>query len=376
MADVCELKVGGQIYGGWTDIEIQRGLEQVSGQFSLQVTERWPGQPEPRPIRPGQAGVVSIDGEPVLTGWVDEARPGYDATNTWFNVEGRDKTGDLIDCSAIFRSGQWKGASLKRIALDLLAAYRIDVVVGPHAEKRANEAIASFRLEEGETVFDCLERAARLKAVMLWTDGRGRLVIDLPGQQRAVTALVEGENILRADLTLSWHERYSQYIVKGQARGQHNAKGTASDTVVTRHRPLIILAEDQTNGPTAQQRAEWERTVRQGRANRATIRVQSWRQGGDAGPLWAPGLRVPVTSPRLRVDAEMLIAGVTYLKNAQDGTVCDLEIADPRAFDLLSGIRTAALKSPRTGDKGLATGSDKKQGKKKSDKKADDWSDL
>ncbi|EEG08223.1 phage baseplate assembly protein [Pseudogulbenkiania ferrooxidans] len=375
MPDVCELKVGGMIYGGWTDIEIQRGLEQVSGQFSLQVTERWPGQSEPRPIRPGQAGVVTLDGEPVVTGWMDECRPGYDATNTWFNVSGRDKTADLIDCSAIFKSGQWKGASLKRIALDLLAAYGIDVVVGPRAEQRANAAIPSFRLEEGETVFDCLERAARLKAVMLWTDGRGRLVIDLPGSTKAVTALVEGENILRADVTLSWRERYSQYIVKGQARGQHNAKGVATDQVVTRHRPLIILAEDQVHSPTALQRAEWERTVRQGRANRAIIRVQSWRQAGDTGPLWVPGLRVPVTSPRLRIDAEMLIASVTYLKNANDGTVTDLEIADPRAFDLLSGIRTASLKSTRTGDKGLATGRDRKDGKKKG-KKTEDWSDL
>ncbi|MTD32416.1 phage baseplate assembly protein [Paludibacterium denitrificans] len=284
MPDVCELRVGGMIYGGWTDIEIQRGLEQVSGQFTLQVTDRWPEQTEPRPIMPGQSAVVTIDNEPVVTGWVDDTKPGYDEKNTWFNVTGRDKTCDLIDCSAMFKTGQWKKSSLLRIATDLLSSYSIAVVVGDRAKGPAYEIIDSFNIEEGETVFDCLERAARLKAVMLWTDGMGRLVIDLPGSTKATTALIEGQNIKRIDGNFSWHERYSEYIVKGQARGhaQHNAKGTSTDSVVTRHRPLIIPAEDQVHGPSAQQRADWECTVRKGRGNRATIRVQSWRQGGDA----------------------------------------------------------------------------------------------
>lgn len=343
MANACELRAAGRIYGGWKDIEIQRGLEQLAGTFSLQVTERWPGQPAPRPIRCGEPVTVTIDGEPVVTGYVEGARPGFDAKNTWYGVSGRDRTGDLIDCSAVFKSGQWKGASLARIAVDLVAPFGIAVVVGERARSRADKAIGSFRLEEGETVFDALDRAARLAAVMVWTDGLGRVVIDLPGARRAETALVEGDNILRVDAELSWAERFSDYIVKGQARGKHDSRGTARDPVVPRYRPLVILAEDEADGVTAQQRADWERTVRQGRANRATIRVQSWRQGGDAGALWAPGLRVPVTSPTLRLDAEMLIASVTYLKNEQDGTVCELEIADPRAFDLLTGARGAAL---------------------------------
>ncbi|OWY40074.1 hypothetical protein CEK28_04885 [Xenophilus sp. AP218F] len=376
MADVCELRVGGKIYGGWTEIEIQRGLEQVSGQFSLQVTERWPGQEEPRPIMPGQLCVLTIDGMPVVTGYVDDCQPGYDATSTWFHVSGRDKTADLVDCSAIHKSGQWKGASLARIAADLLGPFGIAVVVGPRAGA-ANKPIASFNIEEGETVFDCLERAARLHALMMWTDGQGRLVIDLPGVERAKTALAEGENILRADGNFSWRERYSDYIVKGQGRGhgQHAVKGSAKDSTVTRHRPLIVLAEDDAHGPSAGERATWECTVRRGRANRATIRVQSWRQQGDAGPLWAPGQRVTLNSPRLRVSAEMLIASVTYLKNANDGTVCDLEIADPRAFDRLAGVRTASLNSTRhSGGKGLASGkSDKGRKKKKDD---EDWSML
>lgn len=367
MRDMCELRVGGQIYGGWMDIRIQRGLEQISGQFSLGLAERRDGQHEPRAVRCGQACTVTIDSQAVVTGWIDSVRPRYDATSTALAVSGRDKTGDLIDCSAVHKSGQWKASSLKRIALDLLAPYKIDIIVGQHAERAANHALPSFKLDEGESVFDCLERAARLAGVMLWTDGLGRLVMDLPGKVLASTALIEGENILSFEGELSWAERFSQIIVKGQARGTHNARGTASDAIVTRHRPLIVLAEDATPGVTAQQRATWEATVRQGRANRATVRVAGWHQAD--GKLWVPGLRVPVYSPYVRLDGEMLISSCTYIKNGRDGTVCDIEIADPRAYDRLSGIRTASLKAPRRGRSGLAANRDKPE-------QPADWSTL
>ncbi|MDE7370600.1 MAG: hypothetical protein K2N07_02450, partial [Desulfovibrio sp.] len=38
------LEVAGQLWGGWTSIEIRRGLEQCAGTFSLDLTDRWPGQ--------------------------------------------------------------------------------------------------------------------------------------------------------------------------------------------------------------------------------------------------------------------------------------------------------------------------------------------
>ena len=69
MANKCELWVNNQIFGGWTEISIQRGIEQMSGSFSLTVTERWPRQLEVRPIQTGDSCVVKIDGVAVVTGY-------------------------------------------------------------------------------------------------------------------------------------------------------------------------------------------------------------------------------------------------------------------------------------------------------------------
>ena len=357
MANNCILKCNGTLYGGWKEIQIQRGIEQIAGQYSIAVTDRWSGQDTARPIEPGDKCEVAIDGETILTGYIDATDDSYDANNTSLQVNGRDKTADLIDCSAVFKTGQWKGGSLKKLATDLLAPFGIELIIGQYAEKAANEVITSFNIEEGETVFDCLERACRIKAVMMWTNGLGQLIIDLPGKQRCETALVEGENILSAQRTRDASERFSEYTVKGQARGKSNGSGKATDEEVGRHRPMIILAEDMAAGQTPEQRAKWEASVRAGKGERVSVRVQSWRQGGDAGALWAPGFLVQITSPRLELDDEMTIVSVNYIKNDSDGTVTELELTDPDAFELLSVDKR---KKPKKGKK-------KGKGKKKKD---------
>lgn len=373
MANECELLINDVRYGGWKDIDIQRGIEQISGAFRLEVTERWPEQAEPRPIKPGDQCQVLIDGVTVITGYVDECSPGREAAgdrgNTWFAVSGRDKTGDLVDCSAIYQTGQWKGQSLARIARDICAPFGIEVVVDALAAEKTNKVIPSHKIEEGETAFDCIERASRWVGVLLIADGLGNLVITLPGSVPAQTALISGENIKREEGRFSWAERFSQYIVKGQTREKANVKATAADAVVSRYRPLIVMAEDQPHGPSGQARADWEMTTRAGRANRATVTVQSWRQGGDSGELWTPGLRVLVQSDYLRVDAQMMIVSVSYVLSESEGCVARLEICDPRGYDKLAGLNVPELEA----NKGKRKGRRSKGKKDKNAKGPQDW---
>lgn len=374
----CTLRVGGKIYGGWKDIEIQRGIEQVTGKFTLSVTERWSGQAEPRPITNGQACQVFLGDSPVLTGWVGRVVPGRDDKNSWLTVEGRDKTHDLADCSAIHKSGQWKNSTLARIAADLLKPYDITVFIRQPAMAAANRKIPSFNIEEGETVFACLERAARLQAVMLWTDGLGQLVIGLPDSARAEMPLREGVNLKYMQGEFSWDERFSLYVVKGHTKhdddeAPHQSRGEATDSAVNRYRPLIVLAEDHAGSPTAKQRAQWEAAVRAGRGNRATVKVQGWCWHGDHGPLWQPGMRVPVESTTLRVKGDLLIVGCTWKKNATEGTTTEMELADPRAMDQLTGVRGTKLSTAVKGKNGLAV---ETRGDRKKTDDASDWSLL
>lgn len=332
------LTVGGQVYGGWTSMRLSRSLEQVAGRFEVSLTERWADSPTLRPIRPGERCVVSVAGQVAITGYVDEGSPRYDRQTHTVRVSGRDATGDLVDCSAIHPGGEWAGVDLGRIARDLCRPFTVPVRV----ETSPGAAFAKWKIQEGETVYECLERAARIRAVLLMSDGLGGLVITRAGRARADTALVLGENVLGAEGAYDHRDRHSEYIVKGDTAGTDSSwgvevierEGRARDPAIGRYRPLVILAEDQASSADCQTRAEWERSVRYGRSLRVTYTVQGWTQGG--GRLWEPNTRVPVRDPYQGIDAEMLISGVTLVLDEGSGRTAELTVTRPEAFGMIA----------------------------------------
>ena len=121
------LEVDGQKYGGWKSIDITRGLEQCAGTFRLSVTDRWPQQDKPRAIAAGAPCRVTIDGTPVVTGYVDDVEASWSATSHDYRISGRDKTMDLIDCCP--PSLQLKGADLPALAKRWAQLFGIEVKV-------------------------------------------------------------------------------------------------------------------------------------------------------------------------------------------------------------------------------------------------------
>jgi prophage tail gpP-like protein len=340
MSGVVELKVKGGIFSGWERMEIKTGIEQIAGTFQLDITERWPGQDTPTPIMPGFDCEVLLDGATVITGYVDSSDLSYDENSHTVSIAGRDKTGDLVDCSAVYKTGQWANRDLFQIAVDICKPFKINVI------KQADVGAPfshGFSLNDGERAFEALDRMARMRAVLLVSDGLGNLIITRAGQQRVATDLVEGVNIKRAQGKFDWKERFRQYVIKGQHRvtdgetvdAAAGPSGKAADTVITRYRPLLVLAEDQGHIASLAQRAEWEKNVRIGRANRATITVQGW---SHADGLWRPNSLVRLRSPMLYADIDLLIAQVTY-KLDSNGTTTELELCRPEAFDLIAGVK-------------------------------------
>lgn len=345
---IAELRVNSAFYGGWKSIRVQRSIEQISGAFDLEITERWPGNPSATPLRPGHACQVLLDGTPVITGYVDTVETGYDANSHSIRVTGRDKTGDLVDCSAAHKGGQWRYTKLDRLARDLVTPYGINVLV----ETDTGTAFESHSVMPGESVFECLDRAARMKGVLLMSNTLGDLVISRTGSKRIPAVLEEGINIKAAQGAFSWKDRHSSYAVLGQMRPGldddldfNNGAATAAtvaDKVINRHRPAVILSEEHGYTGLMQTRAEWERNVRRGRGNKGSITVQGWHH--SAGELWLPNTRVHVHSPLLWLDTEMLIVSCTYTLDER-GTCTELAIALPEAYEMMEQMGRSNLQS-------------------------------
>lgn len=332
------LTVDGVIYGGWQAIEIERSVEQGATVFALAVTDKWAGQASRRPIRPGAACALAIDGEQVITGYVDEVVTDYDQETHQMTVTGRDKIGDLVDCAAAVDGGhEFANLTLTEIAGRICGPFGITV----KAEVPVGELFFRFAIQPGETAWEAIERACRCRAVLPNGDGQGGLILTRAGKSgRAAGALELGKNILSATGSFSFAERFSLTVVRGQDEGFEGAdpilmtapEGRAKDPNVSRYRPQVILAEFAGDGVTFADRAVWQMRVARGRSRQATYTVQGWRDGG--GALWRPNTLVRVRDSYLDIDADLLVAGVT-LRIGEDGTTAELQVTLPDAFDLL-----------------------------------------
>ena len=127
-------------------------------------------------------------------------------------------------------------------------------------------------------------------------------------------------------------------MVRGQQQGSDSGwassaasiEGRSEDPEVQRYRPLLIVAEGQVDTSKAQERARFESAWRAARGTPVRVAVPGWTQG-DGGPIWEPGLLVPVNIPSLRVLGDMRI-GRVRLARSKRSTSANLELLRPDAF--------------------------------------------
>lgn len=329
-----ELRVDGVAYAGWTSLRVTRSIEELASSFSVSLTDLWRDGVKPVPIEAGDSCVIAIDDEVVLTGYVDSDTGRYDSRRRSLSFAGRSKTGDLVDCAAVYKKGQWRNRSLLKIAKNLCDPYDIDVT----ASVNLGAALRRFSIQDTETVFNCLERAARERGVFMLTGEDGNLVFDRASTTRIDTVLKYGENILRGEMTNDWQDRFSTYTVKTQAAGDDtmfgkaaaSIKRSAADHGINRYRPTTIMAENEDTGKELQKRANWERNTRAGRGKRVSYTVQGWRHSTG---LWRPNLLVRVIDTPHRIDDELLVVSATQTRN-DSGTLTALELTLKEAFDV------------------------------------------
>lgn len=334
--DAVRLLVDGRECAGWKEVSISSGIERVARDFTLGVTRKWPGATDvPRMIRPGSRCEVYVGDELVLTGHVDATPVRYDASSISVGVTGRSLTADLVDCSAINEPGQWRGQKIERIAADMAQVYGVQV----RAEASTGAAVTDHQIQQGESVFESIDRMLRLRGLLATDSARGELVFVGVGGARAATALVLGENILEADAPLDYKDRYSEYRCKGQRAGDDDSFGedvsegfaVTTDSTLGRRRVLLLTQSGQADAGTCRDRVQYERAYRAAKALATNYVVQGWRQT-PAGALWVPNLRVRVRDDVIGFDTEMLIAEVEYRLSGDSGMTCRLQVGPAAGY--------------------------------------------
>lgn len=331
--ETVALEIGGVRWLGWEEVTITRAVDAVSGAFTLRLSDRWTHDARALPIAPGMACTITAGADALIRGWVDSVNPSFAAGAHSISVAGRDASADMVDCAALHHPGEWKNISVARLAAILAAPFGVQV----RCEGNEGAPIPVHRVEPGETAWECLERALRQRELMAMPGGRGNIVLVSIGSGRAVTALVQGQNVLEASASFDGKDRYSEYRVLAQNRGSDAAHGdaaaavaaTATDPVPGRYRPHVITGEAPKDAATARRRAEWEASVRAGRSASVDVTVQGWRQGD--GTLWPLNAMCRVQLPWLRMERDLMIGKVVH-RLGSGGTTTALTLRSPAAF--------------------------------------------
>lgn len=342
--DQITLTVDGKAYAGWQEVSVDRSLGSFAHSFDLSYIDRWSETQTPWPIRAQAAAQVKYGNHILVTGWVDASS--FKLThNAWtLRAAGRSLSGDLVDCSAIHESGEWRNKRLVEIARDLVRPYGLTVTITTLEEDRT--PIQRFTIEEGETVQDALDRLCKNRGFLCYTIADGNVALVRFDTFVGVVGDVPVNDAIEREMFEDDQDRYSEYRVRAQKSVESEDEAEPSENVtvllkadgvrdagVTRHRPKVVVADGGTaTAASLKQRAQWEANVRAGRS----VRVRYTFPGilDEHGFPWAPGDLHHVADDALGVDENMLVTSAR-VQVADRSLTTEVEFVRPESFSLL-----------------------------------------
>jgi prophage tail gpP-like protein len=342
VASPLSLEVLGEEIKDFKSASVTYRLDQFARTFQFDLSDRWLRTLlRPLPFAEGDPCKVKVHGEVVLDGFIDDVPLDYDANTHSISISGRSWNGHMVDSSAVYEKGSWRGGSLLKIATDLALPFGVAARIDPWATADAAEPFKKYAIDDEETAFACLQRATERRGLFVTSDAGRTVVITKSSTIPHPGLLKLGANILRARRVGRFQERHSYYLVKSQRAGNATFFGEAAagpfvridDPDVPIYRPLIIVADGLGSKTEMTQRASWERNTRAGRARTITYDVLGLRS--DAGVAWPINQLIPVDDQYADQSGPLLIAGVTLSVTPGGKEVASLELCHPSAFDVL-----------------------------------------
>ena len=349
--DTVTIQVGTTSFQGWQTVTITKSCESMPNNWSVSASAEFLDGDALAGTSPGQACLIYIGGDLVITGWIDRRSIPIDAHNRQVILSGRGITRNLVDCSAdlvydpALRGGMINGVNTLGVAQTLCKPYGIKA---RSAAPDLGPPIPQFQVMLGETPYQIIESMARYAGYLVYEDETGALVLDRVGTKIHASGFSLPGNIEAINAERSVDQRYSDYLIVWYGVDQladlgnlTNRRASKKDTQLGEYRLKIIVSEqtapppnatDQAiaNDAIAAQRANWEFARRYGRSQAASITCDSWRD--ESGKLWTPNWLAPIEAPKADISGALWIIGSVTFRKDMSGTHADLILMPPEAF--------------------------------------------
>jgi len=340
---MIEIEVEGTRLTEFISARVTRSIGTASGSFSVKIPSR---ENEAVPIKVEQEVLISIDGSPAITGFIESINIAYDTRSHSIDFSGRDQTADFID-SSVESSLEIEPpitlAELLTATLANMGLSTISVIDDVSPDEFSEELDISAEI--GQTGFEFIEPYSRARQVLLTTDGEGNLRLVRAGTGRAGTALINKiggsqNNILSGSFSINNSNRFNKYIVKSQdvfsgdnvsadpIDGIDN-EGEATDSEIRTTRIKVFEAEENMDAESATNRAAWESNLNRAKSKKLSVNVQG-HSANDV--VWEPNQLVSVTDDFSNIQSDMLIEQVDYQYGNNSGSITALSLVPPDSY--------------------------------------------
>lgn len=323
------IEVAGQRWSAFEEITVNAAFNEAARDFTFIIAAELGSSVTNAVFGKGAEVSIYTNSDLLLKGAVNRKQPLIEAKKAQITVSGRSLSQDLIDGSAEHDTGNFKKKDPLQIANEIASKYRPKFETDQKLEK-----VDQYKLTQGESCFRCIERLARQQGMTLAGTPDGNIKITKAGKQRHEGGLIEGQNILKGGADHNDANQHSEITARGQRPFGHGAEALeiealARESGVKRHRPLIVIQDNDTTKELTKKRAKNLRDRKAGDALKATITTQGFRD--EAGVVWTPGWLVWVESPFLEIAQDMLIEKVAYQQDS-GGSIATISLTDPRSY--------------------------------------------
>lgn len=334
---VVGLSLNGKRFEGWTEASVTRSLDSLADSFSVSYA----GLPKALGVRVGDECYLTLGESKIVTGHINQVDVSVQSDYASTTCSGRSDAGDLADCAAIHKTGQWLKQSMVQIITDLAAPF--DIKVTAAAEIKADSfRFARFEIDEGERVYDAMERLLRATGTIAVSRPDGSIhLMRITRTSGLRTTQLPMQFTTRRGFTQNEQDQYSVYRLRNQtmrANAEESPRHAAlekyeiKDETVRRYRPYVLGSDTHARVEELKTQATWERNVRHGKSLSVTYTLP----GGLApdGRPWEPGILVGVQDPDLGINDILLLVNASF-KVTNTELETDLVLSYPEAYSLL-----------------------------------------
>jgi prophage tail gpP-like protein len=291
------------------ELRVSKDIDDFAGLFTAKVLA---------PIKVGTLIQIKLQGKYILEGFVEVSQCSLSSRGKEYQIQGREKTGDLVD-SCLESTKSFSKKSLAAISQEYTKTFGIKV--------HAPDVLVSYTPNPGATIFKALSDLAIKSKLRVVTRG-GEIHFDkIKPNQEVLYRFEEGKNILSAIYTDDSRERFKKYVgisTISSWETEPTKEISFLDDDIRRNRVLIFLGDE-----NLKEKCLSQRNLRKGKAEIVSIVVHGYEHNGRIPDL-LEAAQIKLSS--FGLEKTLMIVGVSFQIDKEQKKVLKLKLAMPEAF--------------------------------------------